>query len=132
MRSDEPAIEAVVGEPWTVAMGTDDVVDKPVIEAVVGEPWTVAMGTDEVVDEPVIAEQDGRYSLSFHRGEKATRAVVQPDLMSAGSLSKMSSFSVGRLYFQSAAKGFLSINYTTLYSIQINHWIFCTNLTGYK
>jgi hypothetical protein len=111
-------------------MGTDEVVDEPAIEAEVGKPWTVAMGTDEVVDEPVIAEQDGRHNLSFHRGEKAMGAVIQPDPMSAGSLSKMSSFSVGRLYFQSAAKGFLSINYTTLYSIQINYWIFCTNLTG--
>jgi hypothetical protein len=37
-----------MGKPWTVAMGTDEVVDEPVIEAVVEEPWTVAMGTDEV------------------------------------------------------------------------------------
>ncbi len=51
---DEPVIEAVVGEPWTVAMGKDEAVDEPEIKAVVGEPWTVAMGTDVVVDKPVI------------------------------------------------------------------------------
>ena len=71
----------------------------------------VAMGGPKVD-----TEQDGRHSLSFHRGEKATRALIQPDPMSAGSLSKLSSFSVSRLIFQSAAKGFLNIYYTTLYS----------------
>jgi hypothetical protein len=73
---DKPVIKAVVGESWTKAMGTDEVVDEPRIEAVVGGPWTVAMGTDEVVDKPVITGQDRRHSLSFQRGEKATRAVI--------------------------------------------------------
>jgi hypothetical protein len=116
----EPTIGAVVEEPESETGRTDEVVGEPTIGAVVEEPESETGRTDEVVGEPVIAKQDGRHSFSLHRGEKATRAAIQPDPMSAMSLSlsEMSSFGVSCLtvYFQSAAKGFLNIYYTTLYS----------------
>ena len=49
---EEPTGEAVVGEPQTVATGTDELVEEPTGEAVVGEPQTVATGKDELVEEP--------------------------------------------------------------------------------
>jgi hypothetical protein len=105
--------EGVVSVDTTVdtegVVAVDTTVDTRGVVAV--DIKVVAMGGPKVD-----TEQDGRHSLSFHRGEKATRALIQPDPMSAGSLSKLSSFSVSRLIFQSAAKGFLNIYYTTLYS----------------
>ncbi len=101
------AVDTTVDTEGVVAV--DTTVDTRGVVAV--DIKVVAMGGPKVD-----TEQEGRHSLSFHRGEKATRALIQPDPMSAGSLSKLSSFSVSRLIFQSAAKGFLNIYYTTLYS----------------
>jgi hypothetical protein len=108
----------VVAEYTEGVVAVDTTVDTKGVVAV--DIKVVAMGGPKVD-----TEQDGRHSLSFHRGEKATRALIQPDPMSAGSLSKLSSFSVSRLYFQSAAKGFLNINCTTLYRLCILGRVHC-------
>jgi len=110
------AVDTTVDTEGVVAV--DTTVDTRGVVAV--DIKVVAMGGPKVD-----TEQDGRHSLSFHRGEKATRALIQPDPMSAGSLSKLSSFSVSRLYFQSAAKGFLNINCTTLYRLCILGRVHC-------
>jgi len=99
----------VVAEYTEGVVAVDTTVDTKGVVAV--DIKVVAMGGPKVD-----TEHYRRHSLSFHRGEKATRALIHPDPMSAGSLSKLSSFSVSRLIFQSAAKGFLNIYYTTLYS----------------
>ena len=110
------AVGVVAEGVVAVDTGVVGVVTKEVaaVEGVAKGVVTVAMGGPKVD-----TKQDGRHNLSFHRGEKATRALIQPDPMSAGSLSKLSSFSVSRSNFQSAAKGFLNINCTTLDSFSL-------------